>query len=235
MNTAVRYEFAALTSQLGEMCAMAADAMNHATHALLLADLEMAEIVIGGRDGAAAMSSSAEETTFLLLALQPPVAADLRAVVNAVRVVADADQMGELAVRVAEIARRHHPNHAVPAEVSGRVAEMSAMAVALACAAQEVLLSREPHLAAHLRRNDGAIDALHRQLLAVLVDTGWAHGANVGVEVGVISHLYEQFAHHAMDISRRFIFQTNGDRGQRGAQTANGKRVFSTFTHPVSG
>jgi hypothetical protein len=37
MTSAVRYELAALTAQLAQMCALAAEAMNHATHALLLA------------------------------------------------------------------------------------------------------------------------------------------------------------------------------------------------------
>lgn len=53
------------------MCAMAAEAMNHATPALLLADVELAEAVIAGHENTATMNSSAEETTFLSLALQP--------------------------------------------------------------------------------------------------------------------------------------------------------------------
>ena len=72
--------------------------------------------------------------------------------------------MGELAVYVAESPRRHHPHHAVPAEVSGRVAELSAMAVALARAAREVLLSREPRLIVHdplLTSRWGAVRLIH--------------------------------------------------------------------------
>lgn len=212
MNSAVGYETVALTSQLAEMCAIAGQAMHHATHALLLADIKTAEAVIGGHKEAVAMSSSVEETAFLLLALQPPAATELRVAVNAVRLAADAERMGELAVRVAEMARRHHPHHAVPAEVSGRVAELSALAVALAWTAQEVLLSREPGLATRLHRRGSAIGELHRQLLTVLIGPGWQYDVATGVDVALVGRLYERFADHAVQIAERFVFQTNGHR-----------------------
>jgi phosphate transport system protein len=222
MESAVGYELAALSCQLAEMCAMAGEAMNRATHALLLADIDVAEAVIAERDDIAAMSASAEETTFRLLAWQRPVAGELRVIVNAVRIAADAERMGELAVQVADIARRHHPRHAVPADVSGRVAELSAMAVQLACAAQEVLLSREPRLAADLRRDDGAVHRLYRQLLSVLIDPSWGYGVTRGVDVALLSLLYERFADYAVHIAERFTYQTNGYRSR--ALTGGAKR-----------
>ncbi|EID16962.1 phosphate transport system regulatory protein PhoU [Mycobacterium xenopi RIVM700367] len=79
-----------------------------------------------------------------MLALQSPVAADLRAVVTAIQIAANVERMGGLAVHVAKIARRRHPLHAVPAEVSGHIANMGALAVALSNGAREVLLSRNP-------------------------------------------------------------------------------------------
>ncbi|OBI42239.1 hypothetical protein A5707_06355 [Mycobacterium kyorinense] len=189
---------------------MAAQALDHATHALLLADMGTAEAVIGGYKEIAATSSTAEETTFLLLALQPPAATELRAAVNAIRIAADAERMGELAVNVAEIARRHHPRHAVPAEVSGRVAELSALAVALAWTAQEVLLSREPQLTPRACRSESAIGELHRQLLAVLIDPRWPYDVAAGVGVALVSRLYERFADHAVRIAERCALQPNG-------------------------
>lgn len=212
MESAVGYELAVLNCQLAEMCAMAAEAMNHATHALLLADIDVAEAVIAERDEIAAMSASAEETTFRLLAWQRPVAGELRVMVNAIRIAADAERMGEVALQVAEIARRHYPRHAVPADVSGRVAELSAMAVQLACAAQEVLLSRDPRLAADLRRDDGAVHRLYRQLLSVLIDPNWGYGVARGVDVAVVSLLYERFADYAVHLAERYTFHTNGYR-----------------------
>ena len=54
------------------------------------------------------------------LALQAPVAGDLRAIIGAIQNVADVDRMGALALlHVAKIARRRHPGRALPEEVNG--------------------------------------------------------------------------------------------------------------------
>lgn len=210
MASSVGYEFVALTSELAEMCAMAAEAMSHATQALLLADIESAEAVIAEYEHTVAMNSSVEETAFLLLALQPPVAANLREIANAIRIAADAERMGELAVRVAEIARKHYPDPAVPAEVSERVAELSACAEELARADQEVLLSGQSEPEGYHCCDDGVVEELHRQLLTILIDPGLASGVADGVDVAVLSELYERFADHAIAIARRFSCPTNG-------------------------
>jgi phosphate transport system protein len=195
----------------------------------------LAEAVIGGEPVTAAMSASVDETTFLLLALQPPEAADLRAILNAIRIAADAEHMAQLAVQLARIARGHHPRPAVPAEISGRVAELSAFAVALAGTAQQALLSREPRLFAQLSHDDGAIDGLHRQLLAVLIDPGWTHATAAGVEVAVVSHLYEQFADHALHIVRRAGAQSSGHlSSQHRSPTELRARLTAGFRRKVS-
>ncbi|PBJ40234.1 phosphate transport system regulatory protein PhoU, partial [Mycobacterium avium subsp. hominissuis] len=59
-----------LNARLAEMCAMAADAIAQATHALLDADLLTAEGVITRQHSIAALGLQAEETAFALLALQ---------------------------------------------------------------------------------------------------------------------------------------------------------------------
>lgn len=51
------------------------------------------------------------------------------------------DRMGALALHVAKIARRRHPQHALPEQVNGHFTEMSRVAVELGNAAREVLLS----------------------------------------------------------------------------------------------
>lgn len=88
--------------------------MERATQALLQADLVLAEQVISDHEAIAAMSARAEETAFVLLALQAPVAGDLRAIVSAIQMVADIDRMGALALHVAKIARRRHPSTRCP-------------------------------------------------------------------------------------------------------------------------
>lgn len=106
----------------------------------------------------------------MLLALQAPVAGDLRAIVKSVQSVADVERVGALATHVAKIVRRRHPQHAPPEEVNGYFAEMGRLAVELGTSAQEVLLSRDPYKAARIRQEDDAMDDLHRHLFTVLMD-----------------------------------------------------------------
>ena len=210
MRTAYHEQLDALTGQLGDMCGMAGVAMERATQALLQADLVLAEQVITDHEQISAMSVRAEEAAFVLLALQAPVAGDLRAIVSSIQIVADVDRMGALALHVAKIARRRHPQHALPEEVNGYFAEMGRVAVELGNAAQEVVVSGDPEKAARLREEDDAMDDLHRHLFIVLMDRDWKHGVAAAVDVTLLGRFYERFADHAVEIGRRVIFQATG-------------------------
>lgn len=210
MRTAYHEQLGALNSQLGEMCGLAGLAMERATQALLQADLALAEQVITDHEQIAAMSVRAEESAFVLLALQAPVAGDLRAIVSSIQIVADVDRMGALALHVAKIARRRHPMHALPEEVNGYFAEMGRVAVELGQSAQEVLITRDPEKAARVREEDDAMDDLHRHLFTVLMDREWKHGVAAAVDVTLLGRFYERFADHAVEVARRVIFQVTG-------------------------
>lgn len=146
----------------------------------------------------------------MLLALQAPVAGDLRSIVSAIQMVADIDRMGALALHVAKIARRRHPQHALPEEVNGYFAEMGRVAVELGNSAQEVVMSRDPEKAARIREEDDAMDDLHRHLFSVLMDREWKYGVAAAVDVTLLGRFYERFADHAVEVARRVIFQATG-------------------------
>jgi phosphate transport system protein len=210
MRTAYHDQLDDLTAQLGAMCGKAGVAMERATQALLQADLMLSEQVITDHEQISAMSVRAEEAAFVLLALQAPVAGDLRAIVSSIQIVADVDRMGALALHVAKIARRRHPQHALPEEVNGYFAEMGRVAVELGNAAQEVVASGDPDKAARLREEDDAMDDLHSHLFTVLMDRDWKHGVAAAVDVTLLGRFYERFADHAVEIGRRVIFQATG-------------------------
>ncbi|OBY31078.1 phosphate signaling complex protein PhoU [Mycolicibacter kumamotonensis] len=210
MRTAYHEQLSDLAEQLGTMCGLAGIAMERATQALLQADLVVAEQVISDHEKIASMSARAEESAFVLLALQAPVAGDLRAIVSSIQMVADIDRMGALALHVAKIARRRHPQHALPEEVNGYFAEMGRVAVDLGNSAREVLLSRDPERAARIREEDDAMDDLHRHLFSVMMDKEWRHGVAAAVDVTLLGRFYERFADHAVEVARRVIFQATG-------------------------
>jgi phosphate transport system protein len=210
MRTTYHEALAALSAQVGDMCGLAADAMERATEALLGADLSVAEQVIADHEHIAAMSKRVEANAIKLLALQQPVAGDLRMIVGSIHVAADIERMGALAVHVASISRLRHPECALPDEVRASFAEMGSRAVQLARTAQEVLVSRDPDKAARLRDQDDAVDAEHRHLFTLLIDNKWHDGVCSAVDVALLGRFYERFADHAVEIGRRVVFEATG-------------------------
>lgn len=210
MRRVYREQLAGLCAQLGQMCGLAVSAMERATQALLEADLSLAEQVIADHERIVALNRRTEETALRILALQQPVASELRTVVGSIHVAADIDRMGALAVHVAGISRLRHPDCALPDDVRASFAEMGARAVQLARTAQEVLLSRDPDKAARLRDEDDAVDAEHRHLFTLLIDHKWQDGVCSAVDVALLGRYYERFADHAVEIGRRVVFEATG-------------------------
>ena len=211
MRKAFHEQLDALTSSIAEMCGLAGAAMERATQALLQADLLLAEQVITDHSELIHQTTHAEESAVKLLALQAPVAGDLRAVVSSLQNIADVDRMGALALHVAQLARRRHPAKALPEQVNGYFTEMGRIAVDIGNSVKEILLSEDPDRAAELDNDDDDMDNLHRHLFAVLMDREWKHGVAAAVDVTLLSRYYERFADHAVEIGRRVIFQATGE------------------------
>jgi phosphate transport system protein len=203
VRTAYQDQLSALTADIANMCGMVGVGMKRATQALLQADLVLAEEVITDLDYLVFIGVQAEEAGFMLLTQHQPPAGDLQGVVASIRNVADVDRMSRLAMHVAKLARRRHPRHALPEEVSGYFAEMGKVAVGLGEAAQEALLSGNPERAARMHKDDDAMDELHRHLFTVLMDREWTHGVIAAVDVTLLSRYYERFADHAVELARR--------------------------------
>lgn len=210
MRSAYIEQMAELNGVLGQMCELAGIAMERSTQALLEGDLAVAEEVIGAHEQLTTLSTTAEERAFAILALQAPVAGDLRAIVSGFQIVADIERMGALALHVAKVARRRHPAKALPEDVNGYFAEMGRLAVAMASSAREVLNTQNPEDALKLQDDDDAMDDLHRHLFTVLMDRDWQYGVAAAVDVTLLGRYYERFSDHAVLIGRRVVFQATG-------------------------
>lgn len=210
MRTVYHQRLTELAGRLGEMCSLAGIAMKRATQALLEADIGAAEQVIRNHERIVAMRAQVEKEAFALLALQHPVAGELREIFSAVQIIADTERMGALAVHIAKITRREYPNQVLPEEVRNCFADMAKVAIALGDSARQVLVNRDPQEAAQLHDRDDAMDDLHRHLLSVLIDREWRHGVRVGVETALLGRFFERFADHAVEVGRRVIFMVTG-------------------------
>jgi phosphate transport system protein len=211
MRTAFHQQLDALSTEIADICGLAGVAMEHATQALLQADLALAEDVITEHEAFRSRIAEAEEAAITLLALQSPVASDLRLVVSSLENLADVDRMGALALHVAELTRRRHPSKALPEDVNGYFTEMGRIAVDIGNSVKDVVRSGDPDRAAQLDDDDDDMDNLHRHLFSVLMGREWKHGVAPAVDVTLLSRYYERFADHAVAIGRRVVFQATGE------------------------
>ena len=196
---------------IADMCGAAGEAMESATQALLQADLLLAEQVITDHELIVQRTRKSEEQALTVLALQAPVAGDLRQVVSALKNIADVDRMAALALHVAKLTRRRHPEHVLPEEVNGYFTEMGRIAVDIGSAVKQVVLSKDARRAEQLADDDDDMDNLHRHLFSVLMDREWKHGVAAAVDVTLLGRYYERFADHAVEIGRRVIFSATGE------------------------
>lgn len=211
MRVVYSAELTELATSMARMCSLATDDMELATHALLQGDLVAAERVLQSSTEMSRLATENEERGFALLALQAPVARDLRQVVTSIQLVHDLTRMGTLASHVAKIVRRRHPEPVLPEPVNGYFAEMGRVAVSLGRAASEVLLNRDVAQAATLAEQDDAVDDLRRHLFTLLTVREWKWGVASAVDVTLLGRYYERFADHAVEVAQRVIFLATGE------------------------
>ena len=185
-------------------------ALDSATHALLTADLALAEKVIADDDLVDDAQHQLDAQTIDLMARQQPVASDLRALVTSLRMSSDLERMGDMAHHIAKLARMRYPATAVPPELLLTVQEMGRVASKIAEKATNIIKTRDTEAAKVLEKDDDEMDILHRKLFAALLDEKWAHGIESAIDMTLIGRYYERFADHAVSISRRVYFLVTG-------------------------
>lgn len=211
MRQAYQFQLSDLGDHGARMCDFAAEAMRQASTALLDANLALAEDVIAMDVRLDEMRASAEQSALELLALQAPVASDLRAVVSALWIVADLQRMGTLAIHVAKTARRRHPNSVLPSEIRPIFERMTSVALHLAGRATQVLQTRDLQIAHGMDAEDDLMDDLHRQMFASLMAPSWSHGVQSAVDIALLGRFFERFADHAVAVARRIVFLVTGE------------------------
>jgi phosphate transport system protein len=210
MREAYHDRLGELADHLADMCGMVATAMERATQALLKADLGLAEQVISDDVKVDAARSAYEEEAYALLALQAPVATDLRTVLAVIHAAESLERMGDLALHVAKAARRRHPNPVLPEEVLPFFTQMGELAVDLARKTEQVIRSQDVVAARAMEDEDDEMDNLHRHLFTIIMDKAWPHGVASAVDVTLLGRFYERFADHAVSVAKRTVFVVTG-------------------------
>lgn len=216
MRTDFHAQLHRLTAELGEMCGIAAAAAADATAAVMDCDTAAARRVRSQLSRLDELNEQVDQRAFSLLARHAPVAHDLRVVMTAFGIAANADRMGALATNIAGIGTRARTGAAVPAATLGLFADMGRHAVDLAERAQRAVLAGDTVEATRIQQGDAAMNELNRELLSTVLTERWTEGVAAATDVALLGRFYERFADHTVDIARKVIFQASGESPEVG-------------------
>lgn len=204
-----------IAANLVEMANLVDTAMSRATRSLLNSDADLAAKVVEDDDHIDHLAQVVEDTCVSVMALQSPVATELRFLIGAIRMSSSLERMGDLASHVAKQAKLRHPDSSIPAELRSTFSMMGAIANSVVQKTAAVISSRDLSLAADLAAADKQMDDLHRELFTVVLAPSWAHGVEAAVDVTLLSRYYERFADHGVTIARRIAYIVTGDMPDR--------------------
>jgi phosphate transport system protein len=203
-------ELDGISQSLVKLTEMVIIAMSKATQAVLNSDLKLAEEVITNDLIIDEFQHEIDNRIIDIIARQQPVASDLRALVTALRMGSDLERMGDLAEHVAKIARRRHPDPAVPVELIETITAMGVAARKITTKTGVVISTRDIELALQVEKDDDVMDDLHRKLISTLIEPKWEHGIETAIDLTLLGRYYERFADHAVSVSQRVYFLVTG-------------------------
>jgi phosphate transport system protein len=203
-----------LDSIIQELVAMTGNVralLRDATSSLLNADVRLAEQVISADDEVDREREVIEDRSFELLAMQQPVAGDLRMLVAGLRMVSDLERMGDLSVHIAKVARLRFPARAIPDPIEATIAKMGDVAEHMVGAAAEVVAERDLDAARALEQQDDEMDQLRQSLFRTLLSDEWNAGVEAAVDIALLGRYYERIADHAVSMARRVVYLVTGE------------------------
>lgn len=186
-------------------------AVSQSTIALLKGDAGVAEQVISDDADVDRARERIEDKCFELLSLQQPVAGDLRQIVAGLRMVAELERMGDLAVHVAKVARLRLPNTAVPESIEPSVRRMASVAQDMVSKVAVVIAERDVDAAREVEAADEEMDKLRRATFQEILDPAWPHGVEPAIDIALLGRYYERIADHAVSLARRVVFLVTGE------------------------
>jgi len=211
LRTGFHHELEDLRNEIARLGATVVELIPRVTDILLEQDLEGAEYVLRGDGAIDARALDVEERALTMLALQAPVAADLRQVAAVLKLAPEIERSADLCCNVCKAARRIY-GHDLDPKLRGAIRRMSDQATQEYKEVVEAYMATDPVRAAALRDMDDYLDDLHRQFIAQIFES---HAANtidlqVAVQLAVVARFYERLGDHAVNISHRVLYISTG-------------------------
>ena len=199
-------ELQILKNRLLSMGALVEERMHDATHALIDRRIDTAERIIGSDQDVNELQIEIDERCLRLLALQQPMASDLRLITAAMKINADLERIGDQAVNIAEQAVRvlSHP----PLKPIIDLPRMAEIAERMTRESLDAFVRKDAKLARAILARDDEVDQLKDQVFRVLLTYMMADPGTIERALGLIlvSRHLERIADHATNIAEDVIF-----------------------------
>ena len=202
-------ELEALQARLLEMGGLAEERVRSAVQGLVVRDPAFIDKVLRGDEPINELHIEIDNRCFTLLALHQPMATDLRAIVAAVKINTDLERVGDLAVNIAEAARRYatHP----PVKKLIDIPQMGDIAQGMLRDALDSFVRRDIVLAQQVLNQDDVLDGLKTQVFRELL-TYMLHDPTTvepALDLILVSRHLERIGDHATNIAEDVIFMVS--------------------------
>ncbi|RBP65581.1 PhoU-like phosphate uptake regulator [Brevibacterium sanguinis] len=212
MREVFRNELDDLATQLVEMSTRVSEAIRLANQALRSNDLELAEQVIEADIKIDSLQHVLDQQAAEILALQAPVAADLRAVIGALRMSASLERMGDLARHIAQQVRIRYPESAIPEHFTHTFVRMGESAEKIAEATRELLSHPGLEMVPTINAIDEELDELHLSVFSKIAEAPQGSLAPHHIaDVTLLSRYFERFGDHAVSVSQKVEYLLTGN------------------------
>jgi len=210
-------QLTALNRRLLAMSEKAEALIELSVDALLSKDQGKAEAVIAGDREVDAMELEIEAAALELLALQQPMARDLRFIVGAIKVTSDLERVGDHAVNIAQTAQRLV---ALQSTITPdpEIEDMARRARSMLGDAIDAFLRADGALGRNVCARDDQVDALHESVFRILLTHMMAdpRTINPSLEDLLVSRNLERVADLATNIGEDAVFLAEGKNIKHG-------------------
>ena len=191
-------------------------AVDKAIESLQKADVDLAKQVLVGDSQLAQADNYVEEQCVKLLALQQPVASDLRRILVVMKIDTDLDRMAELAVNIAErvLSLAGLPPVPLPAQLP----QMTDLTLQMVRESLEAFVQQDVVLARQIIQMDDNVDHLNGDIIAVLIQRmqdGAEHVPGCLSFFSAVRYL-ERIADHAAKIAEDVLYLVEGEMVHHG-------------------
>jgi phosphate transport system protein len=199
----------AIEAKVIQLFALVAEDLAAATDGLLSGDDEMLSVVAEREMVIDALYEEVEELVNQHLALQAPVARDLRFLLSVLRIVPELERSHDLVLHIARHAERSLAEELSP-RARGLIERMGLVGAEMWRQAADAWYERDGAAVDLLEEQDEEMDGLHASLIAELASGRMA--LPVTMDMTLVARFYERLGDHAVNIARRVTYLA-GPRG----------------------